>query len=107
MSRPKATAIPISCHQHGRVIGLVAKDDGGLGPICVRCLRLLVADPAERRAFVRAHFLDTSISAEVPCSGARVTAGVQSTFSLAPRPLPTSLRIHEDGTRERFSKEAS
>lgn len=70
------------CYQHGLVTMLWPKPRAGLGPVCVRCFRMLIPDTAERRQIVRDDFLDTSISAGVSGSGDRVTAARQSPLSL-------------------------
>lgn len=72
------------CYQHGLVTMLWPKPRAGLGPVCVRCFRMLIPDTAERRQIVRDDFLDTSISAGVSGSGSggSVTAAVQSPFSI-------------------------
>ncbi len=70
------------CYQHGLVTMLWPHSSSGLGPVCVRCFRMLIPDTNERRQIVRDDFLDTSISAEVSGSGGRVTAARQSLFSI-------------------------
>lgn len=70
------------CYQHGLVTMLCPHAGLGFGPICVRCFRDLVPDTTERRQIVRDSFLNTPISAGVPGSGARVTAGRQSPLTL-------------------------
>jgi hypothetical protein len=74
----------LHCYEHGLVTMLWPRKGAGLGlgPICVRCFRVLIPDTAERRQIVQDSFLNTPISAGVPGSGARVTAGRQSPLTL-------------------------